>query len=66
MGGDRGAYEIGVWKALTDIGFKIGTGISMGDYRNVRDLWSEISYLSVMNISPAGENLLRPELSDFA
>lgn len=63
--GERGAYEIGVWKALTDMGFTIngvygasvgsinGSGIIMNDYNKVRDLWFEISYFTVMNISPA-------------
>ncbi|RKX93028.1 MAG: hypothetical protein DRP59_04040, partial [Spirochaetes bacterium] len=54
-GGARGAYEIGVWKALTDLNIKIsgvygtsvgsinGPGIIMNDYKKVRDLWFKIS-----------------------
>lgn len=77
-GGGRGAYEIGVWKALSDLGFKIGgvygssvgsingTGIIMEDYKKVRDLWFDISYLSVMDISPEAENLLRGDFTELS
>lgn len=69
-GGARGAYEIGVWKALLDLGFKIGgvygtsvgsingPAVIMNDFKKVRDLWFETSYLSVMDISPAAKTLL--------
>ena len=77
-GGGRGAYEIGVWKALSDLGFKIegvygtsvgsinGPAIIMNDYKKVRDLWFDISYLSVMDISTAAENLLRGDLKKLS
>ncbi len=77
-GGGRGAYEIGVWKALSDLGFKIkgvygssvgsinGTGIIMEDYKKVRDLWFDISYLSVMDLSQAEENLLRGDFTKLS
>jgi len=77
-GGGRGAYEIGVWKALTDLNFKIkgvygtsvgsinGPGIIMNNYKKVRDLWFDISYLSVMNISPEVENLLRGDITKLS
>ncbi len=77
-GGGRGAYEIGVWKALSDLGYKIkgvygvsvgsinGTGIIMEDYRKVRDLWFDISYLSVMDISPEAENVLRGDFTKLS
>ena len=77
-GGGRGAFEIGVWKALSDLGFKIGgvygtsvgsingTGIIMEDYQKVRDLWFDISYLTVMDLSKAEENLLRGDLSKLS
>jgi len=70
-GGARGAYEIGVWKALSDCGFKIGAvydtsvgsingpAVIMNDFHTVRDLWFETSYLSVMDISPAAKTLLK-------
>ena len=77
-GGARGAYEIGVWKALTDLNIKIsgvygtsvgsinGPGIIMNDYKKVRDLWFKISYLTVMNISPSTEEVLKGELKDLS
>ncbi len=70
-GGGRGAYEIGVWKALTDLGYEIravygssvgavnGPAVIMGDYNRARDLWLDASYLSVMDLSWAAETLLR-------
>lgn len=54
-GGAKGAYEIGVWKALRKIGYKydIVTGTSVGalngafmvmnDYKNAVSLWENIS-----------------------
>ena len=77
-GGGRGAYEIGVWKALSDLGFKIGgvygasvgsingPGIIMNDYKKVRDLWFEISYFTVMDISTAAENFLRGDFDKLS
>lgn len=77
-GGGRGAYEIGVWKALTDLGFKIGgvygssvgsingPGIIMDDYEKVRDLWFEISYFTVMNISTAATSLLQGDFESLS
>ncbi len=70
-GGARGAYEIGAWKALSDLGFKIsgvygssvgsinGPAIIMDDYKKVRDLWFKTTYLSVMELSQPAEDLLR-------
>ena len=74
-GGGRGAYEIGVWKALSDLGFKIqgvygtsvgainGPGIIMNDYKKIRNLWFDISYFSVMDITTTEENLLRGDFT---
>jgi Predicted esterase of the alpha-beta hydrolase superfamily len=61
-GGAKGAYQIGVWKALVEYGVKIkavagvsvgalnGALICMGDYDKAVDLWSNISYSSIMNV----------------
>ncbi len=61
-GGAKGAYQIGVWKALMEYGVKIkaiagvsvgalnGALICMGDYDRAVNLWSNISYSSIMNV----------------
>lgn len=63
-GGGRGAYEIGVWRALIDLDIKIGgvygtsvgsingAAVVMGDYETARDLWLNIDYEQVMKLSP--------------
>lgn len=62
-GGAKGAYQIGVWKALLECGIKIkgvsgvsvgalnGALICMGDYQAAEDLWKSISYSSVMQVN---------------
>lgn len=61
-GGAKGAYQIGVWKALMEYGVKIkavagvsvgalnGALICMGDYERAVDIWKNISYSSIMNV----------------
>lgn len=62
-GGAKGAYQIGVWKALAEYGVKI-TGVSgvsagalngalicMGDLQKAIDIWENISYSKVMNVN---------------
>jgi NTE family protein len=61
-GGAKGAYQIGVWKALLDYGVKIkavagvsvgalnGALICMGDYDRAVSLWKNISYSRIMNV----------------
>lgn len=61
-GGARGAYQVGVWKALIDLEIKIegvfGTSagalntaaIAMGDFDRVRDLWKNITPEKVFEI----------------
>lgn len=61
-GGARGAYEIGVWKALIELGIKIdavvGTSVGalngalvvQGDIDKALDVWENIRYSSVINI----------------
>jgi len=61
-GGAKGAYQIGVWKALMELGVKIkavagvsvgalnGALICMGDYDTAVKLWRNISYSSIMNV----------------
>lgn len=61
-GGAKGAYQIGVWKALLEYGVKIkavagvsvgalnGALICMGDFEKAVDIWKNISYSSIMNV----------------
>lgn len=62
-GGAKGAYQIGVWKALKECGVKIkgvagvsvgalnGALICMDDYEKAEDLWNNISYSKVMKVN---------------
>ena len=61
-GGARGAYQIGIWKALADEGIKIkgvaGTSVGAlngammvdGDLERAFKIWSEITYSKVMDV----------------
>lgn len=61
-GGAKGAYQIGVWKALREAGVKIrgvagssvgalnGALICMDDLERAENLWKEISYSKVMDV----------------
>lgn len=77
-GGAKGAYQIGVWKALRDYGVKIkgvagvsvgalnGALICMGDYEKAENLWKNISYSSIMNVDDDEmEKLLNRKFKDI-
>jgi len=61
-GGAKGAYQIGVWKALTEYGVKIkaiagvsvgalnGALICMGDLARAESIWQNISYSRIMSV----------------
>ncbi len=61
-GGAKGAYQIGVWKALIEYGVKIkavagvsvgalnGALICMGDYEKAVNIWKNISYSRIMDV----------------
>ena len=61
-GGAKGAYQIGVWKALEECGVKIcavagvsvgalnGALVAMGDLERAESIWREISYSKVMEV----------------
>ena len=69
-GGGRGAYEIGVWKALIDLGINIkgafGTSVgsinsaavAMGDFNLGKEVWLKTDYDDVMKIDKETENIL--------
>ncbi len=62
-GGAKGAYQIGVWKALLECKVKIkgvsgvsvgalnGALMCMGDYEAAEDMWKNITYSDVMNVN---------------
>ncbi|QCX33095.1 patatin-like phospholipase family protein [Caloramator sp. E03] len=61
-GGAKGAYEVGVWKALrelnipinivtgTSVGALNGAMIVQGDFELVKDLWTSISFESIVKV----------------
>lgn len=62
-GGAKGAYQIGVWKALLECGVKIkgvsgvsvgalnGALMCIGDYEAAEELWKNITYSDIMNVN---------------
>ncbi|RKX37833.1 MAG: patatin-like phospholipase family protein [Thermotogae bacterium] len=77
-GGGKGAYEIGAWRALTDLGFEIGgvygtsvgaingAAIVLGEFEKARDAWLNVTFEDVMRISPGMEKLLRGKSFDIS
>lgn len=74
-GGAKGAYQIGVWKALKESGVKIkgiagvsvgalnGTLMCMDDVKLAEDIWTNISYSQVMDVDDEDmEHLLHHNL----
>lgn len=61
-GGARGAYQIGVWKALREVGIKIkgvagtsvgalnGALICMDDLEKAEEIWGNMTYSTVFNV----------------
>lgn len=61
-GGAKGAYQIGVWRALLSYGVKIkgvsgvsvgalnGALMCMGDYDQAEQLWRELNYSAIMKV----------------
>ena len=61
-GGTKGAYQIGAYEALRDLGIKItgiagtsigalnGAFIAQGDFESMKDIWLNYDYKSFMNI----------------
>ncbi len=72
-GGARGAYEIGVWKAIDELGIKVGAVVgtsvgalngalfAQGDLEKAIEIWENIRYSSVINI----EDELAEKLAGF-
>ena len=76
-GGGRGAYEIGVWKALLDLGVNIkgafGTSVgsinsaavAMDDFELGRKIWLQMEYKDVMKIDKETEKVLEGDLKQI-
>lgn len=77
-GGAKGAYQIGVWKALQECGVKIkgisgvsvgalnGALICMGDLEKAIEVWENISYSKVMNVNnELMENLMQGNFKEI-
>ena len=74
-GGARGSYQVGVWRALTELGWnpQIITGTSVGSlngamfamdlYETARDMWTRIRSQDVMELPEETRNLT--ELHQF-
>ena len=74
-GGARGSYQVGVWRALTELGWnpQIITGTSVGSlngamfaldlYETARDMWTSIRSQDVMELQEETRNLT--ELHQF-
>ncbi|MDC7225362.1 MAG: patatin-like phospholipase family protein [Spirochaetales bacterium] len=74
-GGARGAYQIGVWKAMIDIGVDIqavygvsvgainGAIMTFGDYETARELWLALDKDSVMNVNDSAKNVITGDFS---
>ena len=68
-GGARGSYQVGVWRALDELGWKAGvvTGTSvgclngamyvLGQYETARDMWLSIRSKDVMELPAPGSGL---------
>lgn len=73
-GGAKGAYEIGVWKALreagitfdavagTSVGALNGAMLAIGDFEKAVECWSNIRLSQVMKLEPDEEEKIAPLL----
>ncbi|MBT9775258.1 patatin-like phospholipase family protein [Clostridium sp. MCC353] len=73
-GGSRGSYELGVWKALIELGIEIhvvtGTSIgavngglvAQGDYQKAAALWEQIETARVINVPVKEEYSLKQKV----
>ncbi len=73
-GGAKGAYQIGVWKALQELNFPKFSGISgasvgalnaalwcIGDYQNAENIWSNIRWSDFVTLSNDGKRIAERE-----
>lgn len=73
-GGSRGSYELGVWKALRELGIEInvvtgtsigainGAMIAQGDYEMALSLWNQIETDKVMDVPVREEQPLKKKV----
>lgn len=69
-GGVKGSYEIGVWKALNELGIEfdmvVGTSIgsvngalyAMGEFETAYELWTQIKLNDIVDINAHSDNLV--------
>ena len=73
-GGAKGAYQIGVWKALQELNFPEFSGISgasvgalnsalwvMGNYQTAENIWSNICWADFVSLSHDGKRIANRE-----
>ncbi|HBT25588.1 MAG TPA: patatin, partial [Pseudothermotoga sp.] len=77
-GGGRGAYQIGVWKALNELRIEIdavygtsvgainGAMISIGDYEFAEKSWLELTFGDIMNIPESVKKLISGKFADLS
>lgn len=73
-GGSRGSYEMGVWKALRELGIDIqvvtgtsigainGALVAQGDYEKALSLWNQIETANVMDVPVREEDPLKKKV----
>lgn len=73
-GGSRGSYELGVWKALRELGIEIhvvvgtsigainGALVAQGDYEKAASLWDRIETSRVVDVPVKEENPLKKKV----
>ncbi len=77
-GGGRGAYQIGVWQALNDLGVEIaavygtsvgainGALIAIGDLEFAKSAWLQATFEDVMNIPDSVKKILEGKFLDLS
>ncbi|HEY8542124.1 MAG TPA: patatin-like phospholipase family protein [Pseudothermotoga sp.] len=76
-GGGRGAYQIGVWKALNELGIEIaavygtsvgainGALIAIGDFEFAEKSWLDITFEDVMDIPESVKKIITGRFTDL-
>lgn len=76
-GGGRGAYQIGVWKALNELGIEVaavygtsvgainGALIALGDFEFAEKSWLEVTFEDVMDIPESIKKIITGKFTDL-
>lgn len=77
-GGGRGAYQIGVWKALNELGIEIsgvygtsvgainGALIALGDFEFAERSWLDVTFEDVMDIPESVKKVITGRFTDLS